>query len=174
MRRGDARGDTGVVFQERQIGLEARAFAGGCHAAEKEGRDVLAAHAGSVSRFGMAHRFLAELLARTDYLTPAELYGHVLVTLDGRRKLLARLGMEADDPIDEFMNLVLAYERSHAPSLQGFLHWVDAGDAEIFDHIAQAYLKLGDKPKALDYLKRASTLNPEDAKIRQRLEEVSH
>jgi tetratricopeptide (TPR) repeat protein len=49
----------------------------------------------------------------------------------------------------------------------------DAGDAEIFDHIAQAYLKLGDKARAIDYLKRATELNPADAKIHQRLQDAS-
>ena len=93
--------------------------------------DVLSVHAGTASAFGTAQKFLSELLARTDYLTPAELYGHILVTLDGRRKLLARLGMDADDPIDEFMNLALAYQKSRPPSLQGFLHWLAAGETEI-------------------------------------------
>ena len=44
----------------------------------------------------------------------------------GRQALLARLGADAADPIDEFLDLALAYERSHAPSLQGFLHWLAA------------------------------------------------
>ncbi len=93
--------------------------------------DVLSTHAGATTAFGAAHRFLADLLAKTDYLTPAELYGHILVAQDGRRKLLARLGLDADDPIDEFINLALAYQRAHPPSLQGFLHWLAAGDIEI-------------------------------------------
>ena len=93
--------------------------------------DVLSDHSGRSTRFGAAHAYLADLLAKTDYLAPAELYGHVLITLHGRRKLLARLGAEADDPIDEFMNLALAYQNSHPPSLQGFLHWLAASDTEI-------------------------------------------
>lgn len=93
--------------------------------------DVLSAHAGSTSRFGAAHAVLADLLAKTDYLTPVELYGHVLVACGGRKKLLARLGHDAEDPIDEFMTLALGYQEAHAPSLQGFLHWLSAGDAEI-------------------------------------------
>ncbi|MGE3332188.1 MAG: double-strand break repair helicase AddA [Rhodospirillaceae bacterium] len=93
--------------------------------------DVLSAHAGSASRFGTAHAVLGDLLAKTDYLTPVELYGHVLVACEGRKKLLARLGLDAEDPIDEFMSLALSYQDDHAPSLQGFLHWLSAGDAEI-------------------------------------------
>ena len=93
--------------------------------------EVLSAHAGSTSRFGAAHAVLADLLAKVDYLTPVELYGYVLVAREGRKKLLARLGLDAEDPIDEFMTLALSYQDEHAPSLQGFLHWLSAGDAEI-------------------------------------------
>ncbi len=93
--------------------------------------DTLNGHAGAQSRFGGAQAFLAALLAKTDYFSPAELYGHILVALAGRKKLLARLGTEAEDPIDEFLNLALAYQRQHAPSLQGFLHWLTAGKTEI-------------------------------------------
>jgi ATP-dependent helicase/nuclease subunit A len=45
--------------------------------------------------------------------------------------MLSRLGPEAEDPVDEFLSLALAYERTHAPSLQGFLQWLEAGSAEI-------------------------------------------
>ena len=105
---------------------------------EKHLWDVLNVYAGTATRFGAAQKFLADLLARTDYLTPAELYGHVLVALDGRRKLLARLGADADDPIDEFMNLALAYQKSHPPTLQGFLHWLAAGEIEIKRDLEQS------------------------------------
>jgi ATP-dependent helicase/nuclease subunit A len=93
--------------------------------------EALSTHAGADSRFGEAHALLESLLAKTDYLPPADLYGHVLVALGGRKKLLARLGAEADDPIDEFLSLALTYQRSHPPSLQGFLHWLTAGKTEI-------------------------------------------
>ena len=45
--------------------------------------------------------------------------------------MLSRLGREADDPIDEFLALALAYQRGHAPSLEGFLHWLEAGGTEV-------------------------------------------
>ena len=93
--------------------------------------DVLSAHSGTHTVFGKAYDLLNGLLAKVDYLTPAQLYSEILVGLDGRRKLLARLGFDADDPIDEFMELTLVYERAYPPSLQGFLHWLAAGDTEI-------------------------------------------
>jgi ATP-dependent helicase/nuclease subunit A len=70
-------------------------------------------------------------MARTDFLTPAELFAHVLVTGDGRRKLLARLGEEADDPLDEFLRLTLAYQENHPPSLEGLLFWLEHGQTSI-------------------------------------------
>jgi ATP-dependent helicase/nuclease subunit A len=48
-----------------------------------------------------------------------------------RRKLLDRLGPDAADAIDEFLNLALAYEASEAPTLQGFLHWLRDAKPEI-------------------------------------------
>ncbi|MGN6820350.1 MAG: PD-(D/E)XK nuclease family protein, partial [Sphingomonas sp.] len=51
--------------------------------------------------------------------------------LDGRRKLIRRLGLEARDPIDELLNAALDFERVAIPSLQRFLDWFDRGDVEI-------------------------------------------
>jgi ATP-dependent helicase/nuclease subunit A len=50
---------------------------------------------------------------------------------DGRRKLIARLGREANDPIDELLNAALSYSAMHTPSLQGFVQWFDAGEGEL-------------------------------------------
>lgn len=78
-----------------------------------------------------AYRMLRRLMDRADFLPPHELFAEVLGPLGGREKLLARLGVDAADPLDEFIQLALVYDRGHAPSLQGFLHWVAAGDQEI-------------------------------------------
>lgn len=81
--------------------------------------------------FRTAYQRLRDLMDRADYLPPHELYAHVLGPLGGREKLLARLGPDAADPIDEFVALTLAYDRAHPPSLQAFLQWVEAGAQEI-------------------------------------------
>lgn len=81
--------------------------------------------------FAAAETLLSELLGRTDYVPPYELYADLLGRLGGRRALIGRLGAEAADPIDEFMTLALSYERNHVPSLQGFLHWLSAGQSEV-------------------------------------------
>jgi ATP-dependent helicase/nuclease subunit A len=49
----------------------------------------------------------------------------------GRRRLVARLGSEANDPIDELVNAAMAYAALGTPSLVGFLAWFDAGEGEL-------------------------------------------
>jgi ATP-dependent helicase/nuclease subunit A len=87
--------------------------------------------AGETSAFGRAQAFLSELLACADFMPPYELYADLLGRRGGRKVLLQRLGPDAGDPIDEFVNLALAFERTHAPSLQGFLQWLSGGAVEI-------------------------------------------
>ncbi|HTT82887.1 MAG TPA: double-strand break repair helicase AddA, partial [Rhizomicrobium sp.] len=81
--------------------------------------------------FAFAHELLAEARRHADFTPPFEFYAHALGPRDGRKRLLARLGAEANDAIDEFLSLALSYERLNTPSLEGFLHWLEAGDAEI-------------------------------------------
>ncbi len=88
--------------------------------------------------FAHACGFLAPLLNATDYLPPFELFqmalgrsGNAKPTEAGRRAMIARLGFDAADPLDEFLALALDYDRRHAPSLQGFLAWFAASETEI-------------------------------------------
>lgn len=75
---------------------------------------------------------LSDLLARADLSTPYHFLETILSgPLDGRAKLLARLGNEARDPIEELLNAALAFEQSGTPSLQLFLRWFDLGDVDI-------------------------------------------
>jgi ATP-dependent helicase/nuclease subunit A len=87
-------------------------------------------------RYAAGHAWLSRLLAAVDFAPPYELFARILTeqTVDGesgRRRIVARLGTEAEDPVEEFMNLALAHERTETPSLQNFLHWLKAGDATI-------------------------------------------
>jgi ATP-dependent helicase/nuclease subunit A len=109
------------------------------------GRTASSLWAALVARAGEApfdgpHDLLSRLLAVADYLTPHELYAKVLIAEGGKRRLLGRLGHEAEDPIDEFVALTLAYERLHPPSLQGFLHWLETGAVEIKRDLEQSGL----------------------------------
>jgi ATP-dependent helicase/nuclease subunit A len=83
------------------------------------------------ARFAAAVETLKRWRERADFAPPFEFYAALLDQDEGRSKMLARLGAEAADPIDEFLNLALAYDRTSHPSLQGFLAWVRSGRHEI-------------------------------------------
>lgn len=74
---------------------------------------------------------LSDLMGKTDFLRPYDLIERILTRHDGRRKLLARLGNEAEDGINALLSQALAYERSAVPSLTGFLVWMETDDLEI-------------------------------------------
>ena len=68
---------------------------------------------------------------------PYEFYSSILMDAcpahqkSGLYAMYSRLGFEAEDPLVEFMNAVERFEKIHVPSLQGFLAWLDAGEAEV-------------------------------------------
>jgi ATP-dependent helicase/nuclease subunit A len=64
-------------------------------------------------------------------LSPFAFFAEVLGPRRGRKKFLARLGPEANDALDEFLNLALDYEARETPSLQGFLAWLRAAQSEV-------------------------------------------
>jgi ATP-dependent helicase/nuclease subunit A len=74
---------------------------------------------------------LDRLAERARRETPFAFYSAVLNRHGGRRRIFARLGMEAADALDEFLNLALAYESREAASLQGFVAWLRSGKTEI-------------------------------------------
>lgn len=78
------------------------------------------------------------LLARADLMTPHRFLETILSgELDGRRKLLRRLGKEALDPVEELLTAALGFEGLATPTLQRFLDWFDRGDVEIVRDAAQ-------------------------------------
>ncbi|MBM3734036.1 MAG: double-strand break repair helicase AddA, partial [Acidimicrobiia bacterium] len=92
---------------------------------------ALNARAGENPAFARARDELAGYLARADFVPPFEFYADALGRGHGREKLLARLGPDADDPLTVFLDLALAFERAHPPSLEGFLHWLERGAVEV-------------------------------------------
>ena len=81
-------------------------------------------------RYSMAYEFLNTWLRRADFTPPYELYSQLLC-LGGRKKITERLGLEANDPLDEFLTQAIEFERANIPSLQGFLHWLASADFEV-------------------------------------------
>ena len=76
-------------------------------------------------------RILKDMRDQADFLRPFDLIERMLTRHDGRRKLLARLGSEAEDGIDELLSQALAYERNDVPSLTGFLTWLQTDDVQV-------------------------------------------
>jgi ATP-dependent helicase/nuclease subunit A len=93
--------------------------------------DLWSALVAQARDFPQAYGFLSAMLERADYAPPFEFYSHALTALGAKARLLARLGAESADAIDEFLSLTLTHEKSHSPSLEGFLDWVERGGTEI-------------------------------------------
>ena len=119
-----------IGLDEKQLFTLAQPRQGSLHAA-------LMAHRGSASDFGRVADWLAAQAAQLDFITPYGLFADVLGApgpLDpraGRARMLARLGPDAGDPLDELLNAALEHEKLNPPSLQGFVHWLRQGGAEV-------------------------------------------
>jgi ATP-dependent helicase/nuclease subunit A len=93
--------------------------------------------------FSETFAILDRLRDRADFLRPYELLEEILNEYGGREKLLARLGTEAEDGIDELLNQAISFEREEVPSVTGFLTRVGSEnvevkrDADAADHLIQ-------------------------------------
>jgi len=94
-------------------------------------RSALRVKAGEDPAFGAALSTLDAWEQKAHVLSPFAFYAHVLGAHKGRAKIFARLGTEASDPLDEFLNLALSYEQRETPSLQGFLNWIRVAQSEV-------------------------------------------
>ncbi len=92
----------------------------------------------SIPQYGDVYATLQELCNLAEKVRPFELYSYVLNKLKGRQKFIARLGYEAEDGIDEFINLTLSFEQEHIPDLQGFINWMLGDDVEIKRELEQS------------------------------------
>jgi len=74
---------------------------------------------------------LKALLDQVDVKTPFEFFSHILTGQGGRKKLVARLGDEIHDPVDELLEEALRFELTASASMQAFLHSVERGGLQI-------------------------------------------
>ena len=81
--------------------------------------------------FAAANATLDRWAAQARRDTPFAFYAHILGAEGGRARILARLGPEAADALDEFLNLALDYEMRETPSLHGFLARLRATATEV-------------------------------------------
>jgi ATP-dependent helicase/nuclease subunit A len=94
-------------------------------------RDALTAQAAESGRFRAALDRFAECERRFRDQTPFAFYAWLLGGDNGRARILRRLGHEANDALDEFLELALSYEKKAPASLQGFMAWLRAADTEV-------------------------------------------
>ena len=93
--------------------------------------DALGRKALERTDFAEARAAIERWRASADRREPYGFFARILGPEHGRRRFLQRLGAEAEDVLDEFLTQSLAYERLEAPTLQGFLAWLEAGTSEI-------------------------------------------
>jgi ATP-dependent helicase/nuclease subunit A len=72
------------------------------------------------------------ILASADYTTPYQFLETILSgPLQGRKKMVGRLGTETLVPIEELLNAALQFEQNRGGTLQAFLAWFESGDSEV-------------------------------------------
>ena len=64
-------------------------------------------------------------------MAPYSFFTYVLSKNNTREKFISALGKQAIDPIEEFMTMCLAYERTQPGTLYHFIKWFITGDSEI-------------------------------------------
>ncbi len=92
---------------------------------------ALLAHAKENPRLAHPAETLKRWRARADFVPPYEFYAGLLDRDGMRERLLTRLGAEAADPIDAFVDLALRYDDAAPASMSGFLGWLRDGTREV-------------------------------------------
>lgn len=82
-------------------------------------------------RFSSAYAFLRQILASVDQGGPFDFFSFVLVDLEGRQKLAARLGNEIHDPIDELLEEAMRFQFTEAASLLKFIETVKRNNTQL-------------------------------------------
>jgi ATP-dependent helicase/nuclease subunit A len=94
-------------------------------------RQALGEHGASETRIKVALERFEQCERRFVSETPFAFFAWLLGGNGGRARILRRLGHEANDALDEFLELALNYERKAPASSQGFMAWLRAADTEV-------------------------------------------
>lgn len=76
-------------------------------------------------RFGPAWRFLDTMRETAARTGPFEFFERALTELGGRRRVLARLGNDANEPLDELVSRALDFELREHGTLEEFVHMIE-------------------------------------------------
>jgi len=88
-------------------------------------------------RLAAAHGYLSRWLNAADFLTPFDMLAQILnedcpaSRISGLHAIWSRLGHDSIDPVNELLNAAQGFSQRHTPSLQSFLQWLVATEAEI-------------------------------------------
>jgi ATP-dependent helicase/nuclease subunit A len=100
--------------------------------AERGGRSLWSAlRAAEAPRHREAAGMVAAIITLGAEATPSRFYQTLLSVLGGRQRLLARLGLDAEEAIGVFLATARAWEKINGGSLLGFLEAMAISDAQI-------------------------------------------
>lgn len=74
---------------------------------------------------------LLDTIEQSKILAPYSFFTYVLNKNNNRKKIISALDKQVIDPLEEFMTMCLAYERTQSGTLYHFLKWFITGDSEI-------------------------------------------
>ena len=74
---------------------------------------------------------LTSIVEQSKKLAPYSFFTYVLNKNEKRKKMISALGEQIIDPLEEFLTMCLAYERTQSGTLYHFLKWFITGDSEI-------------------------------------------
>ncbi|UNE55616.1 double-strand break repair helicase AddA [Bartonella machadoae] len=91
----------------------------------------LCMHTSSHPPFKDAFEKLSKYRTLVDKIPVFEFYSHILNNDKGRQRILSRLGSEANDILDAFMDYTLTIQKTGLPGLQAFLETLSVNEPEI-------------------------------------------
>lgn len=74
---------------------------------------------------------LQDILNQSKTLSPYSFFTYILNKDDNRKKLISAFGNHIIDPLEEFLTMCLAYERTQPGTLYHFIKWFVTGDTQI-------------------------------------------
>ena len=77
------------------------------------------------------YEILCDFIDKCSHLGPYSFFTYVLDNYQTREKMIAALGPHIIDPLEEFITICLAYERTNSGTLRHFIKWFITGNSEI-------------------------------------------
>lgn len=74
---------------------------------------------------------LEDFIEMSKTLAPYSFFTKVLETKNNRQEIISALGEQVIDPLEEFLTICLAYERTQPGTIKHFLKWFITGESEI-------------------------------------------